>query len=174
VIDGRLHPDDVEAIARQVAALLRDEPQAPRLLTAEQVAGRFGVTSAWVRQHAVELGALRLGAGPRPRLRFNADTVGDALTACCGSRGSTTPEAPVPTTGAVGCGARRAGNGSGFCLFDSYDSTRHNEIAPAPHERPGARPTRSKPHEHDEPYGGEGMTAPAEEITVKCPFCGRR
>jgi len=46
VIDGRLHPDDVAAIARQVAALLRDEPQAPRLLTAEQVADLFAVGQA--------------------------------------------------------------------------------------------------------------------------------
>ena len=42
MIDGRLHPEDVAAIARQVAALLRDEPQAPRLLTAEQVAEPLG------------------------------------------------------------------------------------------------------------------------------------
>ena len=113
MIDGRLHPDDVAAIARQVAALLRDEPQAPRLMTAEQVAERFGVTAAWVRAHAVELGALRLGDGPRPRLRFNADTVGDALTACCAHRAPTAPELPVSTTETVGRGARRAGTASG-------------------------------------------------------------
>lgn len=113
MIDGRLHPADVAAIAQQVAALLRAEPQAPRLLTAEQVADRFGVGAAWVREHAVELGALRLGDGPRPRLRFNADTVADALTACCGSRRSTTPETPATTPETADHSARRAGAATG-------------------------------------------------------------
>jgi len=132
VIDGRLHPDDVAAIARQVVALLRDEPQAPRLLTAEQVADRFGIGAAWVREHAVELGVLRLGDGPRPRLRFNADTVGDALTACCAHRASTAPEAPVPTTGTVGRGAKRAGTTSGSL------PVRQLRLDPSQRNRPGA------------------------------------
>ena len=39
-------------------------------LDAKEVAERLGVERDWVYQHADELGASRLGTGPRPRLRF--------------------------------------------------------------------------------------------------------
>jgi hypothetical protein len=94
----RLDPASIEAIAEAVARLVLEERRredgsrvsgAP-LLTAAQVAERFGVTRQWVYQHAVELGAQRLGQGTRPRLRFNAETVAAAL----GSR-STGEESPI-------------------------------------------------------------------------------
>jgi hypothetical protein len=43
------------------------------LLEAHQVADRLGVTREWVYAHADELGAIRLGNGSRPRLRFPPD-----------------------------------------------------------------------------------------------------
>src|SRR4051812_40819680 len=49
------------------------------LLDAAEIAQRCGVTRAWVYAHAAELGALRLGAGPRPRLRFDPAIVDVAL-----------------------------------------------------------------------------------------------
>jgi hypothetical protein len=84
----RLHPDDVEAIARRVAELIAP-PAAPALLTAAQVAVRFGVDRGWVYEHAVELGAVRLGDGPKPRLRFDPSRVAAALPRPGGLAGST-------------------------------------------------------------------------------------
>lgn len=41
------------------------------LLTARQVAALFNVDRGWVYAHANELGVVRIGTGPRPRLRFD-------------------------------------------------------------------------------------------------------
>jgi integrase len=43
----------------------------PPLLTAADVAWRFNVDRSWVYAHARELGVVRIGDGPRPRLRFD-------------------------------------------------------------------------------------------------------
>jgi hypothetical protein len=51
----------------------------PQLLDAAAVARMLGVTRGWVYEHAAELGAIRLGAGSRPRLRFDPLRVGMAL-----------------------------------------------------------------------------------------------
>lgn len=98
---ARLHPDDLAAIiigvtegvlsardwscpgSRSSAAVGRRETQAERpevLLTAREVAARFGVSAEWVRDHQAELGVVRLGDGPRPRLRFESGKVAEALT----------------------------------------------------------------------------------------------
>ena len=68
-----LDHSSIEAIAREVAQLLgRDDPLgAQGLLTARQVAARFNVERSWVYAHADELGVIRLGQGPRPRMRFD-------------------------------------------------------------------------------------------------------
>jgi hypothetical protein len=41
------------------------------LLTAADVAWRFNVDRSWIYAHARELGVVRIGDGPRPRLRFD-------------------------------------------------------------------------------------------------------
>lgn len=77
----RLHPADLTAIAELVAArvlLALDAPAAltprtPRLVSAAELALTLGVTRGYVYAHADELGAERLGAGPRARLRFDLD-----------------------------------------------------------------------------------------------------
>jgi len=78
-----LDPGAVEAIARRVAELLhQDQPitaMSGRLLSAAEVAEWWGVDRGWVYQHADELGAQRLGAGARPRLRFNPALVAARL-----------------------------------------------------------------------------------------------
>jgi len=75
-----LAPTLVEAIAQRVAELLRaDLHLAPRLLTPSEVAARFAVSRTWVYEHATELGAIRLGAGPKARLRFDAMRVSEVL-----------------------------------------------------------------------------------------------
>jgi len=83
--DGAVYLDQesIEAIAQRVAELL--SPQAPaeappaRLLSAAEVSEALGVERSWVYEHAIELGALRIGDGPRPRLRFDLNTVQERL-----------------------------------------------------------------------------------------------
>ncbi len=102
-----MHPADLELLADLVANRLADRlahtapalpsPQTP-LLSAAQVADRFGVERSWVYDHAGELGAIRLGDGPRPRLRFDARRVADALerrAPCEAYRGSSSPDPPA-------------------------------------------------------------------------------
>ena len=78
---GRICPDDLERLADlvavRVAEQLRDQPPArtSRLLTAAEVADMLGVSRDSVYGMADELGAVRIGSGPRPRLRFPADAV---------------------------------------------------------------------------------------------------
>ena len=50
-------------------------------LTVSQVAARYRVSRSWVYAHQRELGAMRLGQGPRARLRFDAAVVAEAITA---------------------------------------------------------------------------------------------
>jgi hypothetical protein len=73
------NPDFVEAVARRVAELLIDQHGRDVLLTAQDLAARLGVHPSWVYAHAAELGALRLGRGPKAPLRFDPDAVLAAL-----------------------------------------------------------------------------------------------
>jgi hypothetical protein len=77
----QVNPALIEAIARRVAELIRGEFGLPaRLLTPSEVAARFGVSRTWVYAHADELGAMRLGTGPKARLRFDAGRVTSAIS----------------------------------------------------------------------------------------------
>lgn len=87
-VSGRLHPDDLTVLAdlvaeRVLAALAEDRRPGDeeRLLTAAEVARRFGVSPEWVRENADRLGGLRLGDGPRPRLRFDPARVAEEVSA---------------------------------------------------------------------------------------------
>ena len=51
----------------------------PPLLSALEVARHFGVGRKWVYEHAEELGAIRLGAGCRARMRFDATVVAERI-----------------------------------------------------------------------------------------------
>jgi hypothetical protein len=64
-------------------------------LTAEQLAERLGVTRSFVYEHAAELGAFRLGSGPRARLRFDLDEV-RRRTSSPVSRESPSADPPSP------------------------------------------------------------------------------
>lgn len=103
---GRLHPADVEAIARRVVDLLEHRPPAePTWLTAADVAHRFGVARSWVYEHAGELGAVRLGdagAGRRPRLRFDPDRVAAGLASGPSGRRPHGAETPTATRDEIG------------------------------------------------------------------------
>jgi hypothetical protein len=82
-----MSPDAIEQIAQRVAQLLRHEPESladgqsksPELIDAEELAKCFGLTRAWVYENAGKLGAIPLSDGPRPRLRFDPETVAEVL-----------------------------------------------------------------------------------------------
>ncbi|HEU4905579.1 MAG TPA: hypothetical protein VFT19_05625 [Solirubrobacterales bacterium] len=68
----KLDPHAVEAIARRVVEILDQRGlQRRELVDAAELARRFGIERSWVYSHAIELGAVKLGDGPRPRLRFD-------------------------------------------------------------------------------------------------------
>lgn len=74
----------VEAIAQHVAKLIRDDAREEarnRLVDAATLASELGVERSWVYEHANELRPIRLGTGPKARLRFNVLTVRIVLTA---------------------------------------------------------------------------------------------
>jgi len=97
---AELTPEAIEQIAHRVAELLRhSQPEqtagpggSGQLLDAGQLACRLGVTRAWVYEHANELGAITLGDGPRPRLRFDPQIAAQALQV----RRRPQPAAPAP------------------------------------------------------------------------------
>lgn len=64
--------------AHRVVDVLQGE--AEPLLSPSQLAARLGVDRGWVYEHATDLGVLRLGNGPRARLRFDPVTVAERLT----------------------------------------------------------------------------------------------
>jgi hypothetical protein len=59
-----------------------------RLVDASVLADFLGVSRAYVYEHGEQLGAIRLGAGPRARLRFDPDLALERLTACTTGRES--------------------------------------------------------------------------------------
>jgi hypothetical protein len=95
-VEPVLPEDAIERIAQRVAQLIApDEPShaphlPPRQLTAAEVADWWGITRAWVYEHADDLHAARLGAGQRPRLRFDPAKVAEHLG------GPTTSPTPTP------------------------------------------------------------------------------
>ena len=57
-------------------------------MSAKEVADYLGVRVAYVYEHGNELGARRLGKGPKARLRFLLSEVDERLSACTTGRRS--------------------------------------------------------------------------------------
>ncbi len=72
-----LSPRSLDALAGRIAELLGGRRPAPiaRLLDTRELAEVLGVRPRWVHEHASELGAIRLGEGPRAPLRFDPEEV---------------------------------------------------------------------------------------------------
>jgi hypothetical protein len=75
-----LDSEFVDAIARRVLELAAESrasevSRRPQLLTVADVAARLRVGPKWVYAHQRELGAIRLGDGPKARLRFDAQVI---------------------------------------------------------------------------------------------------
>lgn len=77
----KLDPQTIEAIARRVVELLERQAQAekPELVDAAELARRLGIERSWVYTHAIELGAVKLGSGRKPRLRFDPEIAARVL-----------------------------------------------------------------------------------------------
>jgi hypothetical protein len=74
-----LDPSSVEAIANRIVELLDGGRQDGQLIDAAEVARRYGISRSTVYERAADLGAIRLGNGPRARLRFDAELVAERL-----------------------------------------------------------------------------------------------
>lgn len=68
---------DVDAIARRLALVVGGR----RLVSATTLADLLDLKPNWVRAHARELGAIPVGDGVQPRLRFDPDVAIEALRA---------------------------------------------------------------------------------------------
>jgi len=76
----KLDPQATEAIARRVVELLeRRGLQRRELVDAAELARRLGIERSWVYTHAIELGAVKLGNGAKPRLRFDPEIAARVL-----------------------------------------------------------------------------------------------
>ena len=82
-----LDDEDIERIAQRVAELIRRP--AVGLVGAEEIARRFGVSRTFVYDHAQDLGAVKLGAGPKARLRFDVERARDGLEQLAGAHRET-------------------------------------------------------------------------------------
>ena len=83
LVERILSDGDVEAIAEATAARLAEivstAPGTFALVDARQLARDLGVSLDYVYAHATELGAMRLGSGPKARIRFDLDRARQAL-----------------------------------------------------------------------------------------------
>jgi hypothetical protein len=77
-----------ERCALRVVELLEERQLvgAGGLVDAATLASHLGVDRSWVYEHADELGARRLGEGPRARLRFDLDAAEQATACLAGSK----------------------------------------------------------------------------------------
>ncbi len=92
-----LDAESIEAVACRVAELIRGEAVTSghglpdELVDVAEIARRFGVSPDWVYSNADSLGVVRLGDGPKARLRFDPETVAQRL------RAGSTPEPSRPS-----------------------------------------------------------------------------
>ena len=83
-----LSPAEIEALAMRVADLVtarllgKTAPDGGNYdATADDIAGRHGVSASWVRANSAALGGVRIGTGPKPRHRFNVAVVEKRIAA---------------------------------------------------------------------------------------------
>jgi len=87
-------------VTAHVAAMLSEAtatPPTPQTVDAATLATHLGVTRGFVYEHAQQLGGVRLGNGPRGRLRFDLRHALEAWNARSTSERSQTTEAPAAT-----------------------------------------------------------------------------
>lgn len=87
----------VERVAVRVVEMLVERGHAPasRLVDAEELACLLGVSRSTIYDRASELGAVQLGDGGRPRLRFDVEQARAAWTRRVSSERSQPAEVPA-------------------------------------------------------------------------------
>jgi hypothetical protein len=77
-----LDEEDIQAIAARVARLMGStRPTGLRLLDPKELAVELRVSVDYVYAHAADLGVMRLGDGPKARLRFDLNAARQAMRA---------------------------------------------------------------------------------------------
>jgi hypothetical protein len=87
MVDRVLTDGDVAAIAEATAERIAEMVSPPgtfALVDARRLARDLGVSIDYVYAHATELGAMRLGFGPKARIRFDLDRARQAVEARAG------------------------------------------------------------------------------------------
>jgi hypothetical protein len=147
----RLDPESIEALACRLAELLspQEEPRTrAQLITAEEVARWWGIGRRWVYDHADELGARRLGAGRRPRLRFDPDEVAERLGEPGGQDGA-------------GADERRSASTRDDCASGSLSGRSRAIVGRQARKRPGRRANAPRP--------GAEQTGAMERLLPRSP-----
>jgi hypothetical protein len=143
VIVVRLDPGSLDELAHRVADLVNQQRDTPepvaeddgRLLSAAQVAARWGIERSWVYEHADDLGVRRLGTGVRPRLRFDPVRVAAYLERA-------DPASARPVGGSGGADVRRSPRTTSDCA-EGLPFRGRPELTSATQRsrRPGGAPT---------------------------------
>jgi hypothetical protein len=68
-----------DLVAERVLDGLRSPAPRPRLVDAAALARELGVGRRWVYEHRDALGAVQLGTGSKPRLRFDLEAAREAM-----------------------------------------------------------------------------------------------
>lgn len=104
----------VERVARRVVELLQEQQQPTGLVDAATLARLLGVSRSTIYDRASELGAVQVGDGARPRLRFDVETARNALVAHGAPAPTAAADASTPT---VRRRSKRARSTSGVRLL---------------------------------------------------------
>ena len=83
------------------------------LVTAATLADYLGVSRAWVYENALRLGAVRLGDGPKARLRFDLEHAKSTLSCSAGRESEAAVSAQPPRSRA----RRRSSTGTSVVLL---------------------------------------------------------
>jgi hypothetical protein len=109
----KLDRQAIDAIAQRVVELLEQRGvPGHELVDAAELARRFGIERSWVYSHAIELGAVKLGNGPKPRLRFDPQIAARVLR-----RVGEVPAADPPARSGERAGQPSVNGGSGVRLL---------------------------------------------------------
>jgi len=81
-----LSPESIQAIVAGIVEALGATQARPRVVTASELAEALDVSRGYVYEHADQLGAERLGDGPKAHLRFDLERARELLRTCSGSR----------------------------------------------------------------------------------------
>jgi hypothetical protein len=168
---GRFDPRDLAILADLISCRLIEHleaPTTPCFIDAATVARRFGVSAQWVRENAERLGAVRLGDGPRPRLRFDPNRVAEVLNARCRSGESDLAETPAVERVSACRPNNRTGNDPGLLPIRTLKSRSNPTKEVAAHRANGRRSaTRSKPSPRPQPTPDQGPAACATGRTPR-------